>query len=675
MKHLILIVWAISLLNYVSQSQESKIHHVISGEESNRISDFNNLLIEKSNQAKLMFSKSSKNFTLILEADFQMDYVWIFNSDSLNIFILPRAFSDTVIVPNGTLNILTGNNINIHQNMILLKENVVVDSSLRINFSKNEANKNIYFEFLKEDYSLLHINAIALLLMYNEHYNQGLAIINTQADTTTYWFKSNHSLSIFRNEWSVKGKQLDNNGKLYLLNNSIDSVYNNLTITNDPINFTHADFQYHFPDSVEQNSPSVQVGTANYGYHMFSNDPNYRHPFSFRILQDTSSNFSLDMSRFEQVINAQNTFGDDIVTSEMRIGANNVKGYTTVSRYNTPFLISENKIVHIGVTPTYFYGQCQNTQNEIRISAPFNYPIAQQPFLSLTNDVLKHFPYNLKLFQDGNLIEERVLNIRWGHPALFFGCEPTDLIFSVATDEYEVTAIDDKSEVAGMNASTTAYLKFELSKQDKNPPNMTLFQILSNNTITNELDNDNTNIIRFRIEDDQYISDVHMHYSLLGDTAWMELPLIANNTYLETQVPILANGYYSLKTICTDSTNNILEMMMEPAFLMESSSSISDAQKYPSEFKLYQNYPNPFNNETTISFLVPDQLNKKVNLSIYNILGKNIITLIDRNLKPGIKKIKWNGLNKYIQPISSGVYFLQLKGGDFVQRRKLIIIK
>ena len=153
-----------------------------------------------------------------------MDYLWIFNSDSLNLFIAPDTSFYTINVPQGYLHIMTGKNTTLHQNLILLKKDMRIDSSLTIKLFKNEANKNLYFEFFKEDYSQIHINALAFQIVFNKLYNQGMAIVNASLDTTVFWYKCNESLTIFENEWSIKGKQLDNDGKLYLLNNSIDSI-------------------------------------------------------------------------------------------------------------------------------------------------------------------------------------------------------------------------------------------------------------------------------------------------------------------------------------------------------------------------------------------------------------------------------------------------------------------
>lgn len=88
----------------------------------------------------------------------------------------------------------------------------------------------------------------------------------------------------------------------------------------------------------------------------------------------------------------------------------------------------------------------------------------------------------------------------------------------------------------------------------------------------------------------------------------------------------------------------------------------------PSYVKLFQNYPNPFNPTTNIEFQVSEL--RLAQLKIYDILGKEIETLINENLKPGSYSIVWNSHN---QP--SGVYFYKLSAGDITETRKMIIIK
>lgn len=98
----------------------------------------------------------------------------------------------------------------------------------------------------------------------------------------------------------------------------------------------------------------------------------------------------------------------------------------------------------------------------------------------------------------------------------------------------------------------------------------------------------------------------------------------------------------------------------------------------PTEFGLAQNYPNPFNPETTIKIGLPEQ--SKVKITIYNILGQEILTLINKNMEAGYHKLKWDGANRFGAQTSSGLYFcvLQiktLKGKTISKNRKMIKLK
>ncbi len=88
----------------------------------------------------------------------------------------------------------------------------------------------------------------------------------------------------------------------------------------------------------------------------------------------------------------------------------------------------------------------------------------------------------------------------------------------------------------------------------------------------------------------------------------------------------------------------------------------------PLKFSLSQNYPNPFNPSTNIGFTIPDF--GFVTLKIYDVLGREVKTLVNEVKKPGEYKIKFNGSN-----LPSGVYFYSLKTEDFYQVRKMLLIK
>jgi hypothetical protein len=88
----------------------------------------------------------------------------------------------------------------------------------------------------------------------------------------------------------------------------------------------------------------------------------------------------------------------------------------------------------------------------------------------------------------------------------------------------------------------------------------------------------------------------------------------------------------------------------------------------PEDFQLYQNYPNPFNPSTTISFSIPRTEN--VSLKVYDLLGREVATLVDGRKEAGEHSVKWNA-----EGFASGVYFCRLKAGDFVQTRKLVLVR
>ena len=99
-------------------------------------------------------------------------------------------------------------------------------------------------------------------------------------------------------------------------------------------------------------------------------------------------------------------------------------------------------------------------------------------------------------------------------------------------------------------------------------------------------------------------------------------------------------------------------------------------QIIPLEFKLEQNYPNPFNPTTTIRFGVPESLNnQKISVKIFDILGRELVTLLNEKLKMGYHELKWNGKNSFNIPAASGIYFYQVKGGSQLLVKKMILMR
>jgi endoglucanase len=101
--------------------------------------------------------------------------------------------------------------------------------------------------------------------------------------------------------------------------------------------------------------------------------------------------------------------------------------------------------------------------------------------------------------------------------------------------------------------------------------------------------------------------------------------------------------------------------------------SVSDEKGVPLTFKLLQNYPNPFNPTTTITCQVAKD--NQVELTIYNLLGQKVRTLINEKKTTGTYSIIWDGTDDAGFKLSSGVYFCRMKVMNFVQVRKLTLIQ
>jgi len=97
------------------------------------------------------------------------------------------------------------------------------------------------------------------------------------------------------------------------------------------------------------------------------------------------------------------------------------------------------------------------------------------------------------------------------------------------------------------------------------------------------------------------------------------------------------------------------------------------SHKIPLTFSLYQNYPNPFNPNTAIRYQLPRT--ERVEITIYNTLGQKIRTLVKKLQLPGTYQVVWDGKDDKGNPVASGVYMYQIKAGDFVKARKMVLMR
>jgi hypothetical protein len=153
---------------------------------------------------------------------------------------------------------------------------------------------------------------------------------------------------------------------------------------------------------------------------------------------------------------------------------------------------------------------------------------------------------------------------------------------------------------------------------------------------------------------------------------WMkngeDIPGAESNVYNIDSVTYSDSGCYICRI--TNTIVRELALFSRPKNVtVEGASSVSDqSTQFPKEFKLYQNYPNPFNPKTVISWQLA--VGSYVELSIYNLLGQNVATLVSRKLPAGYHEVEFYPVN-----LSSSVYLYKIEAGEWQDVRKMVYIK
>ena len=93
----------------------------------------------------------------------------------------------------------------------------------------------------------------------------------------------------------------------------------------------------------------------------------------------------------------------------------------------------------------------------------------------------------------------------------------------------------------------------------------------------------------------------------------------------------------------------------------------------PEKHTLYQNYPNPFNPNTTLSYILSRA--SFVNITVYDMAGKAIKTIINSSQNAGLKKVEWNATNDKNEPVSAGLYIYKMQTNEFTETKKMLLLK
>ena len=107
--------------------------------------------------------------------------------------------------------------------------------------------------------------------------------------------------------------------------------------------------------------------------------------------------------------------------------------------------------------------------------------------------------------------------------------------------------------------------------------------------------------------------------------------------------------------------------------VFEATNATISKDNLPAGYALEQNYPNPFNPETRISFKLAEK--SHVSITIYDMLGRNIKTLINQTQDAGYKSLIWDATNDYGEPVSAGIYLYQIQAGEYISTKKMVLLK
>lgn len=120
-------------------------------------------------------------------------------------------------------------------------------------------------------------------------------------------------------------------------------------------------------------------------------------------------------------------------------------------------------------------------------------------------------------------------------------------------------------------------------------------------------------------------------------------------------------------------TGNLTAPPSATASKLALSDDVEFVSDLPDTFSVAQNYPNPFNPETTIPYGLPESVH--VRLVIYNVLGQEIRTLVNDVKPAGYHRVVWDNKDDFGRSVSSGIYLYRIVAGDFVQTKKMLILK
>ena len=138
--------------------------------------------------------------------------------------------------------------------------------------------------------------------------------------------------------------------------------------------------------------------------------------------------------------------------------------------------------------------------------------------------------------------------------------------------------------------------------------------------------------------------------------SWELIPVIATRQLLDEVILLMGENQITLNS-------NVEQFILRK----------STSPQTPTEFVLFPAHPNPFNPVTILRYVLPED--NFVMLTVYDMLGRRVVQLVNTTQEAGYRSVHWNATDKIGRPVSAGVYLYQIQAGEFVQTRKMVLLR
>ncbi|MDZ7314850.1 MAG: fibronectin type III domain-containing protein [candidate division KSB1 bacterium] len=228
--------------------------------------------------------------------------------------------------------------------------------------------------------------------------------------------------------------------------------------------------------------------------------------------------------------------------------------------------------------------------------------------------------------------------------------------------------------ITGLAPGTTYYFRINVVDLAKNTSGLSNVAVESTTPVelaafTAELLPSRQVALKWRTESETNNLGFAVERRMNDETEWRQIGFVAGvgttaeaREYRFVDAPPIGSLQYRLKQIDTNGA-------------YEYSGIVGIVLTAPRAFALLQNYPNPFNPSTTIAYEVPAGVTGRLTLQVYDLLGRKIRTLEDKEIQAGYFSISWDGLDDQGRPAPTGVYLYQLCAGDYQATRKMIKVQ